>query len=205
MNWRKLFRIAFPSKVQDVYHVDFKDKVIPVFRFSGQQFYAFKDELDMPYGRYQYMASFIQAIDMRMTLKVLNAYIEKLEKSLSGGKGSINIGEALITIKQMKTRATILFDVDLAYSLASCVYFTDTEPLNTYSMEMNKKKIAAWREVQAIDFFMLKPVKELIGLGNISLSDLMTYLEKSQPVIQELNLAMQTAESKSPSTTSDEP
>jgi len=193
MNVKKLFYKIATAPKHTIYHPDYRDKVVHVTTLNGVTYYRFKDELDMPYGRYTFLAAFLQAIELRMDLKTLNGYIELIEKYLSGGKGVVDIGKALITLMQLKTRTKILFDVDLAYNLASCIYFTDSEPLNTYSIELNKKKIAAWREANALDFFMLTPVKELLGLRNLSITDLMIYLEKNQPIVEELNSAMQQA------------
>jgi len=178
-----------------MHHPDFKGKTEPAIKYAGIQYYRFKDELDMPYGRYQYLASFIQAVEMRMNLKTLNAYLAKLEQALSGGKGKIDIGDAIVTLKQVKTRATISFDSDLAYSLASCIYFSEEEVLDTYEMDLNKKKIARWRELNALDFFMLVPIKELLGLRNLSVTDLMTYLQQSEPILEQLRQAIETPSS----------
>jgi hypothetical protein len=58
---------------------------------------------------------------------------------------------------------------------------------------MNKKKINRWREVNAIDFFTLMPMRELLGLPNISAQDLLAYLNKTRPIVEELNSAMSQA------------
>jgi hypothetical protein len=188
---KKLFREEAKSK--EIYVKDIPDKCVPVTRVRGVQYYRFKDDLDMPYGRYIYLASFMQAIELRMDLKTLNSYVDILEKNLSGGKGVVDVGKCIITVAQLKTRCKILFDEELAYNLASCVYFTDKEPLNTYSMEMNKQKIKEWREAGTLDFFMVQPVRGLLGLTNSSVTDLMTYLDQTRPIVQELNSAMQQA------------
>ncbi len=173
-----------------------RDKVIFVTKWKGRDYYRYKDNIDIRYGRYIYLATFLQAVEMRMGLDVLNAYLDKLEANLSGGKGQINIGESLIIMKQLRTRTKLIFDEELAYNLASCVFFTDDEPLDTYSMEINKKKIEAWRSSGALNFFMLEPVRQLLGLGSLSETDLITYLNKSRPILEQLKQAMQTPTSK---------
>lgn len=181
------------TKRKTLYHKDFEGKTILVKTVNGVNYYRFKDDLDMPYGRYIYLSSFLQSIELRMNLATLNGYIDQLEANLGGSKGKIDVGGSVILLKQLKTRTKILFDEDLAYSLASCIFFTDDEELNTYSMEKNKKKIEAWRSSGSLDFFMLMPVRELLGLKGISVEDLMTYLEQTRPVITELNSLMQKA------------
>jgi hypothetical protein len=191
MKWiRRLLR---DRKVKNVYHEDFKDKCVLAFTLGGVDYYRFKDELDLPYGRYIYLSTFLQAVELRMDLPTLNKYIELLQGYLSGGKGKIDIGSAVMVLKQMETRASIVFDLTNAYNLASVVFFTDREPLNSYSIEMNKQKIAGWREVQAIDFFTLMPMRELLGLPNISTQDLLSYLNKTRPIADQLNSAIQQA------------
>lgn len=181
------------SGFKKLYLKDFEGKTQLVRRFAGKNYYQFIDDLDMPYGRYIYLASFTQAIEMRMNFETLRAYVKKLQDALSGGKGNINIGEAIILLKQLETRTSILFDEQLAYSLASCMYFTDEEQLNGYDMLYNKKKIAEWREAGTLDFFMDQPVRNLLGLKNLSVSDLMAYLDKTRPMLEQLNSAMLTA------------
>lgn len=181
------------TKRKTLYHKDFEGKTVFAKRLNGVDYYRFKDDLDMPYGRYIYLASFLQAIELRMDLKTLNAFLDQLDTNLSGTKGKIDVGSSIMLIKQLKTRTKIVFDEELAYNLASCVYFTDSEELNTYSMEANKKKIAEWREAGTLDFFMLEPVRELLGLRNSSITDLMTYLQEVNPMMKELSLAMQIA------------
>lgn len=195
MKLRNLFKRYFPDKKITVFSLDERDKVMFVTRWGGNDYYRYKDNIDIRYGRYIYLATFLQAIETRMGLEVLNLYLDKLEANLSGGKGHINIGESLIVIKQIRTRTKIIFDEELAYNLASCVFFTDDEPLDTYPMEMNKKKIEAWRASGALNFFMLEPVRQLLNLTNLSEADLITYLSKTRPIIEELKQAIRTASS----------
>jgi uncharacterized protein YegL len=193
---RSIFKKYFPDKALTVYSVDERDKVIPVVKWQGVQYYRYKDNIDMRYGRYIYLATFTQAVETRMALEVLNSYLDQLEANLSGGKGHINIGDSLIILKQIRTRTKIIFDEELAYNLASCIFFTDSEPLDTYSMEHNKKKIEAWRASGALNFFMLEPVRSLLGLTNLSEADLINYLKKMRPILNELKQSMPTASSK---------
>jgi hypothetical protein len=194
---KKFYKKLFPDKATlTVYSEEERDKVIPVIKWQGVQYYKYKDNIDMRYGRYMYLATFLQAVENRMTLEVLDAYLDKLEGNLSGGKGHINIGESMIVIKQIRTRTRIIFDEELAYNLTSCIFFTDDEPLDTYSMEKNKAKIEAWRSSGALNFFMLEPVRTLLGLTHLSETDLINYLKKSRPIVEALTSAMQTAASK---------
>ncbi len=198
--FKALFYKVVTAKPFTVWHPEIKDKVIFVTRWGGRDYYRYKDNIDIIYGRAIYLFTFLQAVETRMSLEVLNAYLDKLEANLSGGKGNINIGESLIVIKQLRTRTKIVIDEELAYNLASCVFFTDDEPLDTYSMEMNKKKIEAWRASGALNFFMLEPVKALLGLTDLSEAALISYLSKTRPIIEELKQAIRTASSSEQST-----
>ncbi len=189
MSVKKFYKKHFPDKTLTVYSEEERDKVIPVIKWQGVQYYKYKDNIDMRYGRYMYLATFIQAVENRMTLEVLTAYLDKLEANLSGGKGHINIGDSIIILKQLRTRTRLIFDEELAYNLASCIFFTDKEPLDSYSMELNKNKIEAWRASGALNFFMLEPVRTLLGLTNLSETDLINYLKKSRPIIEGLTQA----------------
>lgn len=195
MKLRNLFKRYFPDKELTVFSIDERDKVMFVTRWGGKDYYRYKDNIDMRYGRYIYFATFTQSVETRMSLEVLNIYLDKLDSHLSGGKGQINIGEAIIIIKQIKTRTKLIFDEEMAYNLASTIFFTDDERLDTYPMEINKKKIEAWRSSGALNFFMLEPVRQLLGLTNLSEADLITYLNKTRPIIEELKQAIRTASS----------
>jgi len=190
---KKLFKKYFPDKKLTVFSVDERDKVIFVTTWGGKDYYRYKDNIDMRYGRYIYLATFLQAVETRMSLEVLEKYIEGLEANLSGGKGHIDIGQSLIILKQLRTRTRLVFDEELAYNLASCVFFTDNEPLDSYSMELNKKKIEEWRASGALNFFMLEPVRQLLGLTDLSEADLITYLATTRPILKDLSQAMQIA------------
>ncbi len=198
--FKALFYKIVPAKPFTVYHPDIKDKVIFVTKWGGRDYYRYKDNIDIIYGRYIYLATFLQAVETRMSLDVLEEYIKQLETNLSGGKGHIDIGQSLIILKQLRTRTRVVFDEELAYNLASCVFFTDDEPLDGYSMELNRKKIEAWRSSGALNFFMLEPVRQLLGLTNLSEADLITYLNKTRPILEELRQAIQIASNKEPLT-----
>jgi hypothetical protein len=201
MKWIK--RLFSNKSVKNIYHADFKDKCILAYTLDGVDYYRFKDELDIPYGRYVYLSTFLQAVELRMDLETLKKYISLLQGYLSGGKGRVDIGASIITLKQMETRTSIILDQTHAYNLASVIFFTEDEPLNVYSIEHNKKKIAAWREAQAIDFFTLMPMRELLGLPNISTQDLLSYLTKTKPIVEDLNSVMLQATNKELSTQDD--
>lgn len=170
----------------NVHHPDFQLKVEPAFKIKGIQYYRFRKDTAIPYGRYQFMQTFLLQYDLRMNYELFKGYLDQLEKNITGGQGTINLGKAYEIIVKMRGRSELAFDPAQAYNLASVVYFDDKEVLHTYDMDHNKKKIESWREVGAVDFFYTRPLDELLGLTNFSVSDLTNYIKVSSEIINDL-------------------
>jgi hypothetical protein len=86
----------------------------------------------------------------------------------------------------MESRMVQAFEVDTTYSLASVIYFDETEDLYSYDREYNKKKVAAWKEARAVDFFYTRPMKELLGLSDTSPEDLRQYIDQQTELLRGL-------------------
>lgn len=170
----------------NVEHPDFKLKVEPAFKIKGIQYYRFKQDYRIPYGRYQFLQTFLLQYDLRMDLNLFRAMIAKLKKNLFGPPGDIDMGKAYQVITTMEARAELAFDPEQAYNLASVVYFDVKEILYEYDRDHNKKKIALWREAGALDFFYTRPLSELLGLNDFSEEDLTNYIRDSSEMLKDL-------------------
>lgn len=126
------------------------------------------------------MQNILQEVNLRMDRERLLMYIERIISELDGTRSVINVGNALAFLGHMKTMGQMAFEPDTVYRLASVLFFDDTEDLRTWDKKYNEKKIAGWREDGTLDFFYNKPFKELIGLKDISETDLKLYLERAQ-------------------------
>lgn len=175
----------------NVYHPDFSDKVEKAFVADGVQYWAFKKDTTMPYGRYKYMITFVKQVDLRMTGEILAKYIEKIEQHISGERGTVNLVKVAQVLEAIKSRLALTFELETTYDYASVVYFDDTENLYSYDVEYNKKKKNRWREANTLDFFYTKPMSELFGLSDISKTDLENFLAVQPEIISDPTLETQ--------------
>lgn len=178
-------------KAYNIHHPEFSGMIEVAFTTKGRTFYRFKDDMRMPFSRYQVMQTFFVGYELRMDYNLFKAFLEEIEKDLNGTRGNVNIGRAMITIEKMKARAELAFDPEQAYNIASVVYFDDTEDLFKYDAEHNKKKIQSWKEAKMIDFFYTKPLSELLNLSSFSKTDLQNYLEEVGQLLEDLTLDTQ--------------
>jgi hypothetical protein len=180
----------------NVHHPEFIDLVEPaskengeLFQVDGVQYYRFKKDVTVPYGRYMYMQVFLYEQSLRMDLDTLNGYIQKMKYAVNGSvKTGIDLITVIRTLTQMESRVELAFEVDTTYRLASVHYFDDTEDLYTYDKVHNDAKIALWKGAKVVDFFYQRPMGELLGLSNFSPIDLQTFIEQQTKLLKELTI-----------------
>lgn len=175
-----------------IHYPDYAPNVEEVFTCAGRRYYRFKEEYEMPAGRYKYFYAFLREIEMHCSLETLKKYVDAFEKILNGGKKGISLGDLWKLVWNLKTIIELDFDPQLVKKLASVAYFDETEDLSTYDSEYGEKKIQVWDEHQVRDFFLTKPIGELLGLKNISLESLETLLNQRMSILKELDLSLQT-------------
>lgn len=188
MNWlKKLLRKETVEPKFNLYHPDLDGKTELAFSCGGKDFYRFIDQYAMPTGRYKYVYATLREVDLRMDLATLKNYISELEKSLNGEKKMIDLASAWKTIFNIKTRLALAFEPDGIKKLASVVYFTEDEILSKWNKEEGQKKVDLWNKNNYLDFFLTRPISELIGLNDYSITSLETYLkEVAYPILEEL-------------------
>jgi len=169
-------------------HPDMVDQVEPAFEVGLVKYYRMKTELRLPTGRYKYYYKFLQENSLAIDVPTLNAFLEEIVKCLSGKKGNIELGEAIILIHKLRARIALPFDPELARKLAAVSFFTDDEDLSTYDEAIGKAKIEHWRAHNFHDFFLTMPVGELLNLNGISIESLEEYLNSATILIRDLTL-----------------
>jgi hypothetical protein len=196
MNLFKYFKK--PSIQKNTLHdPDLALQIEPAFKFLSTQYYRFKKDVEMPYGRYKWVSTFLQEVELRMDLKTLSAYLDEIEKNISGEKGKINLSTVALTIAKMRTRTALHFDVETAKKLASVIYFDETENLTTYDRQKGREKMDSWgRDLKVMDFFLTKPMRELLGLNDISETALADYISQQVEIIKALTFEMPEASSE---------
>ncbi len=187
MIWNKLFKKK--PIVTNIHHPDFEGKIEEAFRANGKQYYRFNKELNMPWGRYMYLQTFLYEQNLRIEASMLKKYMENLTKILNGNKGVIELGKAFQIIGQILSRCELAFEVDTTYRLASVIYFDENENLYEYDKEYNDtNKIAAWKEAKTVDFFYIQPMKEFLNLSDSLPQDLVTFMEQQKRILEGLIL-----------------
>ena len=197
MNWiKKLFRRQVIEPVFNIYHPDIADQVEMAFEAGGKKFYRFIDQYQMPTGRYKYIVAATREVDLRMSIELLKEYMNEIRTALNGSKGKVDLESIWKILFNIETRISLAFEPNTVKKLASVCYFTDSEILTTWdSKKDGKEKIKLWDEYNCLDFFLTKPISELLRLNDSSLISLQTYLSQIYPILEELKPELPTVPS----------
>lgn len=175
LRWVK--RLFVKGTPFDLYHPDLAGKTEIAFCTTKHTYYRFKQEVEMPAGRYKWLHSMLYEVDIRMDLATLKAFIDELEIAISGKRGSIDLTNVAVTLKKLRARCNMAFDVATVERLASVVYFRDDEILHTWDRKIGEEKVNEWNREGCLDFFITRPMGELLKLNGISLDALQEYIK----------------------------
>lgn len=178
-----------PSELPfNMHHPDIAPQVEFAFECKGKEYFRMAHEFRLPSGRYKFLDAYLTEHELRMTPKMFNDYLDRIENNLNGKGGVIKLNEIAVTIYNMRTHANLLFVPDTIKKLASVIYFDESEDLRDYDPEYGKKKIADWETDETYAFFLTRPIVELLNLEGISVTSLQTYIQMSQDTLKELTL-----------------
>lgn len=174
-------------------HPDFAHMVEEAFACAGKRFYRFKEEYRMATGRYKYYYATLRELELKISLKDLQKYIDAFKSVLNGGaKKTISINDLHKLVINLETRVELAFDPATVRKLASVAYFDDSEDITSYSEKYGNDKIKLWEAHEVYDFFLTKPIGELFGAKNTSVDYLVEPLKLMDGIITELNSNLQT-------------
>lgn len=157
MNWRRLFRKRFHSRL-----LDNKYKIIEAFQLGGTTYYMFDQTAEVPTGRMLAALAVYTEMEMRVDKAYLELHTKAMEKLLSDPK-KINVMYIAQLNLNLKERLELMPLPDFVYKLASVVFFDETESPYSYSFEYNYKKIEEWKKSgDTLDFFLNRLSSELI-------------------------------------------
>jgi hypothetical protein len=150
--------------------------------------------MQMPAGRYKYAYAAIKEADMRMDLNTLREFVQIFKNELNGGQQgkAVNMGNLWRATLNLESRIVLQFEPASIKRLAAVMYFDETEDLSTYKPQHGAQKIELWEKHLADDFFLMKPIVELVGLRNISEESLKDYIQETTLLIKDLTTEMQT-------------
>jgi len=152
-----------------------------VFSIKGQDFYQFESPLDMPVARWHYSSVFNEELQMGITKEDLEDILGMIQEHLNAG----DLVSASFQLKDLQYRVENIYDTEIAYKLASVVFFTLEEDLTNYDNAYNQEKIALFKTKKMEDFFLNTPAKDLIPFGNLSATDMKIFLTMNQARLQE--------------------
>lgn len=176
------------GQVFNIYHPDLEGATEEAFKAGGVTYYRFKDQVKMPTGRYKWVQAYLQEAELHMTLDTLKDYVRSLKDCISGAKGSINLELMFRYLLNMETRLELAFEPERIKRLATVVYFTEDEILSTYDQKQAQKKLDSWEKCGTLDFFLTRPISELLNLNISSVTHLEAYLSQAQEILRELTL-----------------
>jgi hypothetical protein len=156
--------------------------IVPAFVVGGRQYYRFDDHLNVPYNRALSCLVYYRELEMNISHEFLVQHLDAIDKILK--KNPIDIFKVKSLNDQLRQRAELPKDPELLYKLASVIFFDKDEKPEQYEWEYAKKKIAFWKEQTSLsDFFLQKPIKELIPYLQFAEENLDTFSQ----MIREVN------------------
>lgn len=174
--WHRIFKTTkFPG-------VEYQTKY--AFTLGGVDYYEMDDLMNQPYERAVTCLTFYEEFNQRVNRAYLEKHVEAMEKALQVVPGQpLAIADATMLVRYLKDRLNFIIDGDLAYKLASVVYFDKTENPAVYDPKYNQGKIAAWKkEATANEFFFMQPLQKLIPFLKDSEQNLEIYLQVTEAV-----------------------
>lgn len=191
---KNLFKKRSPKPEFNAHHVDVASIIEVAFKVKGKKYYRFKEERLIPAGRYKYIYSHLREVDMRMDLSTLRNYVNEFKNILGGGgvKKTINIGDLWKLVINLETRVALAFEPASVERLASVIYFDDTEDLSTWDKKYGAEKVEFWKANKCMDFFLTRPVGELLGAKDISIESLQAYIQEAEMIIKDLTFVPST-------------
>lgn len=157
MGWlRRLFgKTKFPG-------VEYQVKY--AFTVGGVDYYEMDDLMNQPFERAVTCLTYYGEFNQRVSREYLIKYVEAMKKALEMVPGQpVKIPDAVNMVRNLEERINFIIDGDLAYKLASVVFFDKSENPAVYDPTYNQKKIDFWKkEASAKEFFFTQPLLKLI-------------------------------------------
>lgn len=158
------------------------------FSAGGVDYYGFADLNNLPYERGLMALAIYNELDMRCSREYLLKHTDAIESILKAKE--IDIYSIKKLNEQMIQRLSLNTDVDLMYRVASVAFFDRKESPHSYDAAYAARKIEHWKKSGGVaDFFLQKPLMELLPYCQNVDTDLNTYSELNDR-INELHLAV---------------
>ncbi|MCW3466509.1 hypothetical protein [Chitinophaga nivalis] len=149
------------------------------FTIKGRVFFEMDDQFNLPYERGVICLRYYNEFNQRVTREYLHEHVKAVDEILTFHPGkSIDLLKLALLNRNLKDRMQWIVDEDLAYKLASVVFFDKNENPATYDTKYNQEKISFWKkEASAKEFFFSEPLRRLIPFLKDLEPNLETYFE----------------------------
>jgi len=169
------------------FFTDAKHIIVYAFSMGERHYFRFDDVLNTPYDRALKCLVYYKELDMNCDRPFLKAHTEAIDNLLMKGKFTI---DDLITVKdlnnQLKQRLELPKEPELMYKFASVVFFDQHENPYTYEFKYGENKIRFWKKNAGLtDFFLQKPLLELIPYLQYAGENLETFSQMTEKVIHQ--------------------
>jgi hypothetical protein len=157
------------------------------FTIGERHYFRFDDPLNTPYDRALKTLVYYKELDMNCDRAFIKAHTEAFDNALKQPK--INI-DTLVSLKQLndqlKQRLELPKEPDLMYKLAAVVFFDQHENPYVYEFKYGENKIKFWKKnTTLVDFFLQKPIVELIPYLEYAGENLQQFSEMTEKANQE--------------------
>jgi len=169
------------------YFPDTKHIILYAFSIGERHYFHFDDMLNTPYNRALQTLVYYKEMSMNCDRDFLKAHTMAYDNALS--KSTITI-DTLVDLKvlndQLKQRLELPKEPDLMYKLASVVFFDQTENPAVYEFKYGENKIRQWKKTVSMeDFFLSKPLVELIPYLKYAGANLLQFSQMTERVTKE--------------------
>jgi len=166
---------------------DAKHIIIYSFTIGERHYFRYDDMLNVPYSRALQTLVYYKEMSMNCDRDYLKAHAMAFDNALN--QPSITI-DTLVRLKvlndQLKQRLELPKEPDLMYKLASVVFFDQRENPETYEFKYGENKIRAWKKnTSLMDFFLSKPLVELIPYLKFANENLLQFSQMTERLSQE--------------------
>lgn len=161
------------SEARTMLHPEYKNLIEHAVTIKGVELYTFKNLEDMNVKRWQRLNEFLREVELRMTKKELNEYLEMVE--IICNQPEVKIVEIIKLTQAIRAATDLFLETETMYRLASIVYFTKDEDLTDYDFDWGEEKIRMFKTEPIGDFFLSNPMKKLLPQSDISASALRTF------------------------------
>jgi hypothetical protein len=182
----------------DQLNYDWRDKCDMVYvDIDGLKYYRFRDVMDTPIQRYQYLLHLLQLFMIGFNKAEYSVFLKELKSIvdviINDHKESGKIKELtrLITIlNEIEFRANILLDQDILFEMVAVSLIEENENPATVdhkSIDIKVKKFKAANEERAANFFIQAGLNTFIPFLELLKKDWMKYMTESSRQMQMSN------------------